>query len=142
MSMLDDLYKPDYKSRLTTQIVGRPGSGKSYYLRETITEFMKRNSDPNYRLVFLCPKHEMILSDKKENHADIQILNQKKEFGSFLAIMDMLKEGISGDSEKLRRPELEIEVDDTLELIEAGLEPDFEAKITLEAHNLAKEKSN
>jgi len=67
MSMLDDLYKPDYKSRLTTQIVGRPGSGKSYYLRETITEFMKRNKDPNYRLVFLCPKHEMILSDKKEH---------------------------------------------------------------------------
>ena len=64
--MLDDLYKPDYKSRLTTQIVGRPGSGKSYYLRETINEFMKRNKDPNYRLVFLCPKHEMILSDKKE----------------------------------------------------------------------------
>ena len=56
--------------------------------------------------------------------------------------MDMLKEGISGDSEILRRPELEIEVDDTLELIEAGLEPDFEAKITLEAYNLAKEKKS
>ena len=67
MSILDDLYKPDYKSRLTSQIVGRPGSGKSFYLKETITQFMKRNKDPNYRLVFLCPKHEMILSDKKEH---------------------------------------------------------------------------
>ena len=67
MSMLDDLYKPDYKSRLTTQIVGRPGSGKSVYLRHTINEFMKRNKDPNYRMVFVCPKHEMILSDKKEH---------------------------------------------------------------------------
>ena len=67
MSMLDDLYKPDYKSRLTTQIVGRPGSGKSYYLKHTINEFLKRNKDPNYRMVFVCPKHEMILSDKKEH---------------------------------------------------------------------------
>ena len=67
MSMLDDLYKPDYKSRLTTQIIGRPGSGKSYYLRHTISEFLKRNKDPDYRMIFVCPKHEMILSDKKEH---------------------------------------------------------------------------
>ena len=65
--MLDDLYKPDYKSSLTTQIIGRPGSGKSVYLRETINQFLKRNKDPNYRMVFVCPKHEMILSDKKEH---------------------------------------------------------------------------
>lgn len=67
MSMLDDLYKPDYKSKLTTQIVGRPGSGKSYYLKHTILEFMKRNKDPNYRLIFICPKNEMLLSDEKEH---------------------------------------------------------------------------
>ena len=66
MSMLDDLYRPDYKSRLTTQVIGRPGSGKSVYLRETISQFMKRNKDPNYRMIFVCPKHEMIISDKKE----------------------------------------------------------------------------
>ena len=35
MSMLDDLYKPDYKSKLTSQIVGRPGSGKSKPKLET-----------------------------------------------------------------------------------------------------------
>ena len=35
MSMLDDLYLPDGK-RLTTQIVGKPGGGKSFYLRETL----------------------------------------------------------------------------------------------------------
>ena len=67
MSMLDDLYKPDYKSRLSTQVIGRPGSGKSVYLRHTILEFLKRNKDPNYRMIFVCPKHEMILSDKKEH---------------------------------------------------------------------------
>ena len=67
MSMLDDLYKPDYKSKLTTQIVGRPGSGKSFYLKHTILEFMKRNKDPNYRLIFICPKQEMYFSDEKEH---------------------------------------------------------------------------
>ena len=67
MSMLDDLYKPDYKSRLSTQVIGRPGSGKSVYLRHTILEFLKRNKDPNYRMIFFCPNHEMILSDKKEH---------------------------------------------------------------------------
>ena len=67
MSMLDDLYKPDYKSRLSTQVIVRPGSGKSVYLRHTILEFLKRNKDPNYRMIFVCPKHEMILSDKKEH---------------------------------------------------------------------------
>ena len=67
MSMLDDLYKPDYKSKLTSQIVGRPGSGKSYFLKHTITEFLKRNKDPNYRMIYVCPKHEMLLSDKKEH---------------------------------------------------------------------------
>ena len=35
MRMLDDLYLPDGK-RLTSQIVGKPGSGKSYYLTHTI----------------------------------------------------------------------------------------------------------
>jgi len=67
LTMLDDLYKPDYKSRLTTQIIGRPGSGKSVYLRETILQFLKRNKDPDYRMIFICPKHEMVLSDKKEH---------------------------------------------------------------------------
>ena len=45
--MLDDLYLPDGK-RLTTQIVGKPGGGKSFYLRETLMQFMKKNDDPDY----------------------------------------------------------------------------------------------
>jgi len=67
MSMLEDLYQPDYKSRLSVSVIGRPGSGKSVFLRHTILEFLKRNKDPNFRFVFICPKHEMILSDKKEH---------------------------------------------------------------------------
>ena len=67
MSMLDDLYKPDYKSRLSSAIIGRPGSGKSVYIKFTLNEFLKRNTDGNFRCVYICPKHEMILSDKKEH---------------------------------------------------------------------------
>ena len=44
--MLDDLYLPDGK-RLTTQIVGKPGGGKSFYLRETLMQFLKKNDDPD-----------------------------------------------------------------------------------------------
>jgi len=61
--MLDDLYLPDGK-RLTTQIVGKPGGGKSFYLRETLMQFMKKNDDPDYRLLYICPKQEMLLGEK------------------------------------------------------------------------------
>ena len=58
--MLDKLYKPDGK-RLTSMIVGRPGSGKSYFLNKTLSEFCKQNTDENWRLVYVCPKQEMML---------------------------------------------------------------------------------
>ena len=58
--MLDKLYKPDGK-RLTSMIVGRPGSGKSYFLNKTLSEFYKQNTDENWRLVYVCPKQEMML---------------------------------------------------------------------------------
>lgn len=63
MSMLDDLYLPDGKA-LSTQIIGRPGSGKSYFLRSTLLQFLKKHKDENYRLIFICPKHEFYLDDK------------------------------------------------------------------------------
>ena len=65
MSMLDDLYLPDRK-RLSSMIVGRPGSGKSFFLAHTIREFMKRNQDENFRLVYICPKQEMTLYPKEK----------------------------------------------------------------------------
>ena len=48
----------------------------------------------------------------------------------------ILKKGIKEDASVKKRPELELEVEDTLELLDAGLEPDLEAEITLAAHNL------
>ena len=64
MTMLNDLYLPD-KKRLCTLIVGRAGSGKSYFLKHSIRDYLKRNTDKNHRLVFVCPKMEMQLYDDK-----------------------------------------------------------------------------
>ena len=62
--MLDKLFKPDGKM-LTTMVVGRPGSGKSFMLNKTLTQFCKQNPDENWRLVYICPKHEMTLMDEQ-----------------------------------------------------------------------------
>ncbi len=61
--MLNDLYKPD-RVRLTTMIIGAPGSGKSEFTRQTLKEFLKRNSDEWLRIVYCCPKWEMDLGEK------------------------------------------------------------------------------
>jgi hypothetical protein len=79
------------------------------------------------------------LNKKRNNSATINIIDQNKEYGSFLAMMNLLKEGLKDDIEIERRPELELETEDTLELIEAGLTPDLEAEITLEAQELKKQ---
>tara|TARA_R100001530_G_scaffold18414_1_gene15708 strand:- start:4573 stop:5232 length:660 start_codon:yes stop_codon:yes gene_type:complete len=67
--MLKKLYKPDGKM-LTTMVVGRPGSGKSFFLNRTVTEYCKQNNDENWRLVYVCPKHEMTLFDEKPINVD------------------------------------------------------------------------
>ena len=56
-------------------------------------------------------KKAKLLSKKHKPASDIQILSQKKEYGAFLAIMDILKQGITSSAD-LRRPELEIEIED------------------------------
>jgi len=67
--MLEKLFKPDGKM-LTTMVVGRPGSGKSYFLNKTLTEFCKKNPDESWRLVYICPKHEMTFKDVKPVSVD------------------------------------------------------------------------
>ncbi|MFX1236781.1 MAG: hypothetical protein ACFFAS_04530 [Promethearchaeota archaeon] len=78
---------------------------------------------------------------KKERKREVKILEmiQGKEYGSFLALMDILKKGIPDDTELNRRTELKIKVNETREYIEAGLPPDLEAEITLRAHEIALE---
>jgi hypothetical protein len=79
------------------------------------------------------------LNSKRKSPARIQIINQSQELGAFLIIMDILKEGLKNEDTKEKRDELVFELEDTLELIDAGLELDLEAEITLNAHNLSQE---
>lgn len=78
------------------------------------------------------------LNNKRKSPAKIQIINQNEEFGAFLTIMDILKEGLQKEISKEKREELVFELDNTLELIDAGLDLDLEAEITLKAHKLSK----
>ncbi|MFX0005392.1 MAG: hypothetical protein ACFFA7_01465 [Promethearchaeota archaeon] len=79
------------------------------------------------------------LKEQKSKRVKIQILKQNQEFGSFLVLMDLLKKGLESGTEFAKRPELKIRINDTQELIEAGIDPDFEAEITIEAHKIAQE---
>lgn len=62
ITMLNELYEPDGK-RLTTLIIGSPGSGKSYNTKHNMLSFMARNRDEHLRLIYVCPKHEMDLGE-------------------------------------------------------------------------------
>ncbi len=83
-----------------------------------------------------------LINDKNENTANIQIITQNKEYGAFIAIKDSLKKGEIKKQHLERRPELEIQFEETLELIEAGISPDLEAEITLVAHKLSLENKS
>ena len=60
--MLNDLYLPDYK-RLSTMLIGAPGGGKSFFVSNTLMEFVRRSEDENLRVIYSCPKQEMFLGD-------------------------------------------------------------------------------
>ncbi len=83
-----------------------------------------------------------LLNSKKENIVNIQKVVQNKEFGAFIAIKDLLRKGINPRKNLDRRPELEIKYDETVELVDAGLDPDLEAEITLATHKLSQEKKS
>lgn len=77
------------------------------------------------------------LNEERNNNAKVQVIHQNHEYGAFLAIMNSLKSGIIKKSNNEKRPELELEIDDTMELLEAGLQPDLIAEINLAAYDLA-----
>lgn len=87
----------------------------------------------------LSIKRSEKLKNQRKKSAEIKILTSGQEYGSFLAIMDLLKKGLKADDSLERRPELKIKFNNTLELIEAGIDPDFEAEITIAAHDLSQE---
>jgi len=61
------------------------------------------------------------LNKERKNAAKIESLAQSKEFGAFLAMIDVLKKGIPKEESIERRPELELAVEDTKELAELDL---------------------
>ncbi len=79
------------------------------------------------------------LKVQKKKSPELIVLNQNEEYGSFLAIMDILKKGLKTGETIEKRPELKIRFKDTQELIEAGMDPDFEGEVTIAAHDLAQE---
>ncbi len=71
-----DLYKPDGVA-LTTCLVGAPGSGKSFFVKNTIQDFMK-NKDDKMHVLYVCPKHEMEFGDKSITSLDKLEKHMKK----------------------------------------------------------------
>ena len=89
-----------------------------------------------------CTQKAKIVNERKEHPATIHTIEQNQEYGSFLAIKEILEKGLKSQNEEQRRAELELDYEDTLEAIEAGIQPDFEAKITLAAYNLSQENKS
>ena len=64
-----ELYEPD-GSRLSTMIIGSPGSGKSYFVKKSLTSFMSSNKDPMMHVFYICPKMEMEFGEKSVTTLD------------------------------------------------------------------------
>jgi predicted DNA-binding antitoxin AbrB/MazE fold protein len=79
------------------------------------------------------------LNNTRKSPVKIQIIHQNKEYGTFLVIMDILRKGLKSEGFREKRDELVFEIEETLELIDTGLELDLEAEITLKAHKLSQE---
>lgn len=68
-SMLDKLYKPDQK-RLNVLITGRPGSGKSYFIKHTLKAFLRKWKDPAGRVIYVDPKQEVDMGENTMTTVD------------------------------------------------------------------------
>lgn len=101
--------------------------------------FGKKSSEKKRKL---SEKRAQKIINKRTKKTKLEILHQGKEYGSFLTMIEPLKRGFSESNQGEKRKELNIKVDDTLELIEAGITPDFEAEITLDAHKLSEKNKN
>jgi len=109
-----------------------------YLIDDSKTMYLWFGSDITKKRRDLSIDKTKLRNKKNENTANIQIIIQNKEYGAFLAIIDALMKGEIKNQNLERRPELEIQFEETLELIEAGISPDLEAEITLAAHKLSK----
>jgi hypothetical protein len=107
---------------------------------KTIYLWFGRDSSQNKRN--LSEKRARKIIDKRIKKTQLEVLHQGKEYGRFLTMIETLRKGILSSAHLQRRNELKLKIDDTLELLEAGIEPDFEAEITLNAHKLSEKKKS
>lgn len=113
-------------------------SSKVYLIDDFKTVYLWFGSNSSKKKKDFAMKRANELIKKKKIPAKLQIINQNKEFGTFIAIKELLKTGLKENGEIEVRDELELNVDETLELISAGIEKDLEAEITLAADKLSK----
>ena len=52
MSMLNDLYLVDGK-KLNVIIWGQAGSGKTFFISNTVSGFLRQTKDPMYRVIYI-----------------------------------------------------------------------------------------
>ncbi|MBY9018342.1 MAG: hypothetical protein KGD66_05870 [Candidatus Lokiarchaeota archaeon] len=113
---------------------------KVYLIDDIKTFYIWIGNKASNKKVEYSNKRANDLNKKREKkQAKIVTEYQGKEFGAFLAIMELLKKGEFQETKEGRRPELKINYKDTLDLLEAGIEPDFEGEVTLACHDLIEE---
>ena len=112
---------------------------KVYLIDDIKTFYIWIGNKSSNKKVEYSNKRANDLNKKREKDAKIVIEYQGKEFGSFLAIIELLKKGTIYETIEERRPELKIKYKDTLEMVEAGIKPDFEGEVTLACHELIEE---
>lgn len=115
---------------------------KVYLIDDIKTIYLWFGSQSSKRKRNFGVKRASDLNNKRKTSAKVQINYQNKEYGAFLAIMELLKKDLNEDLQIKKREELELEIEDTLELLETGLEMDLEAEITLAAHKLSQEENS
>jgi len=108
--------------------------------KKTIYLWFGKNSSQNKRK--LSEKKAQEIINTRSKGTNLEILLQGNEYGRFLTIIEPLKKGLSNKGNLEKRKELKIKINDTMELIEAGIAPDFEGEITLNAYKLSEEKKS
>jgi len=117
-------------------------SSRVYLIDENKVIYLWQGKKASKKKKDLSLKRANLLNQSRDNTAKIQIIHQNNEFGGFLAIMEALKSGKIKTEAVEKRPELELEIEDTKELIEAGIEPDLIAEINLAAYELAEKNKD
>ena len=112
---------------------------KVYLIDDFKTFYLWLGSNSSKKKREFGKKRASELNKNRKIPAKIEIILQNQEFGAFLVIMDLLKGSMKKEIFRGKRDELVLEPEDTLELIDAGLEMDLEAEITLNAHKLSQE---